>query len=129
VGACGADQETVALGDLDHRAAQRDELLAGGRDALARRRRDLEHGLHQLRLHLPVELGRDRREQHLDLLGEVEALGVEDHQLLLDADRERGAGEAVFEHVAEGFRGAGSGASQWADSTRGPRLYSAPPGG
>ena len=39
-----------------------------------------------------------RGEDRLDLLGEVEIVGVEDHQLLLDADRERRPVEAVVEH-------------------------------
>src|SRR5204863_7485361 len=60
--------------------------------------RDLEHRLQELRLHLALvvrgHIGQDR----LDLLGEIEALRVEDHQFLLDADGEGRPVEAVFEH-------------------------------
>ena len=46
----------------------------------------------------PSSSARHRVEDRLDLLREAQAVGVEDHQLLLDADRERGPVEAVFEH-------------------------------
>ena len=56
-----------------------------------RRGRDLQHRLEQLRLDvlvLAVLL-----EHRLDRVGQRQRLGVEDHQLLLDPDREAGAGE------------------------------------
>ena len=50
----------------------------------ARLGRDLEHRLHQLGLDLPRRRGLEHR---LDRVDQLERLGVEDHQLLLDADR------------------------------------------
>ncbi|MGI8623340.1 MAG: hypothetical protein ACR2NB_07600 [Solirubrobacteraceae bacterium] len=44
---------------------------------------DLEHGLVQLELDRPVVA---LLHELVDRVGQVEALGVEDHQLLLDAD-------------------------------------------
>ena len=43
----------VILGDLPHRPPQDHQLLPGLGDAAAWKRCHLEHGLHQLRLHLP----------------------------------------------------------------------------
>ena len=94
----GRQQQPPPLGDLRHRPAKLPQLLGGLGHALARLGGDLEHRLHQLGLHLPLELRRHGGEDRLDLLGQAQAVGVEDHQLLLDADRERGAVEAVFEH-------------------------------
>ena len=66
--------QPLALGDRDHRLAQRD---AARRPAAATsshgRGRDLEHRLQQLRLHLALELGRDGGEQRLDLLRQAPA--------------------------------------------------------
>src|SRR5204862_4685116 len=72
---------------------------------LARRRGNLQHRLQELRLHLPLAIRRHRSEYRLDLLRQVQAVGVEDHQLFLDADRERGAVEAVVEHGGRGYYG------------------------
>src|SRR5262245_3795990 len=52
--------------------------------------RDLEHGLHQLRLELAV---RRLLDQLVDGVDQRVRAAIEDHQLLLDADRIRGAGE------------------------------------
>ena len=51
---------------------------------------DLQHGLHQLRIDARLELvPRDRGEHGVDVLHEVERLAVEQHVLLLDAQRVR----------------------------------------
>src|SRR5262249_53916166 len=65
-------------------------------------RRDLEHRLHQLGVHLRLELvALDRRQHRVDVLDEVERLAVEDHVLLLDPERVRVApAEAMVEHAA-----------------------------
>src|SRR5436190_23888644 len=54
-------------------------------------RRDLEHRLHQLRVDPRLELAvvGDPREHRVDVLDEVPGLGVEQHVLLLDAERVR----------------------------------------
>ena len=61
MGPGGADQHPVALGDRADEAAQDGELLGRGRDVGARRRRDLEDRLEELRLDLAGVLGRARR--------------------------------------------------------------------
>ena len=58
---------------------------------------DLEERLQELGLHLALELGGDPVEDVGDPLRELEALGVHEHQLLLDSDGERGACEVVFD--------------------------------
>ena len=65
-------------------------------------RRDLEHRLHELRLHLRLELvADDGRQEGVDVLHEVEGLAVEEHVLLLDAERVRIAlSECVVEDAA-----------------------------
>ena len=76
--------------------AQPAELLPGLGRVSARRGRHLEHRLHQLGLDValqPVALG--RLEHDLDRVGQLEGVGVEDHQLLLDADGERRPREPV----------------------------------
>ena len=72
----------------------------GGRPA--DRGRDLEHRLHELRIHLRLELvADDGREKRVDVLHEVEGLGVEQHVLLLDAERVRIAfSECMVEDAA-----------------------------
>jgi hypothetical protein len=91
-----ADDEAALVGDvanLTPQGAQRGARLA---HIGARVGRDLEHGLHQLGLDLTV---RRVREQVIDGVDQRVAVGIEDHQLLLDADRVRGAGELRL-HVA-----------------------------
>ena len=88
-----ADRQPVLAGHPRHLRAQRAQLRAGGHGVRAGIGRDLEHRLHQLRLDLTVRRG---LEQALDRVDEVEALGVDDHQLFLDADRVAGPGEAVL---------------------------------
>ena len=87
------------LGDV---GAQPPELAVDVGRRLADRRRDLEHGLHQLRADAVVELAVLRGREHgVDVLDEVEGLRVEEHVLLLDAERERLArAEAVVEDAA-----------------------------
>ena len=86
----GADAQALLRGELGHVAAQAPELAVhvGGR--VADGRRDLEHGLHELGRDPRHELLLvDAREHRVDVLDEVERLGVEEHVLLLDAERER----------------------------------------
>ena len=72
------------------RRAQLAELVVDVGDVLADRRRDLEHGLHQLGPDDRLELAAlDRRQDRVDVLHEVERRRVEQHVLLLDAERVR----------------------------------------
>ena len=91
-----ADRQAAPRGDLADLAAQR---RAAARPASAvfgaRLGRDLEHRLHQLGLDL-ARVGCGVLEQRLDRVDEVEDLGVDDHQLLLDADRVARPGEVVL---------------------------------
>ena len=91
----GIDRQAVKLSEGG--AAQCPELLTRFDRIAARIGRDLEHGFHQLGLDLP---GGCRLEQSLDRVDELERLGVENHQLLFDADREGRAAEPVF-HAGE----------------------------
>ena len=99
-----ADAEALLAGDPDHVRAQLRQLLldVGGRPA--NRRRDLDHRLHQLGVDPRLELAaRGRGEHGVDVLDEVEGLRVEEHVLLLDAERVRLAlAEGVVEHAAAG---------------------------
>ena len=62
--------------------------------------RDLEHRLHQLGLHLAGQRRSGRSPRiTLDRLRELERLGIADHQLLLDAERERRPAEPVVQHA------------------------------
>src|SRR6266403_5451031 len=65
-------------------------------------RRDLEDGLHQLGVDPRLELVPGHCGEHrVDMLYEVECLAVEQHVLLLDAERVRiAASEGVVEHAA-----------------------------
>jgi hypothetical protein len=65
------------------------------------RSRDLEYGLHQLGVDPRLELVPGHRGEHrVDVLDEVECLAVEQHVLLLDAERVRiAASEGVVEHA------------------------------
>jgi hypothetical protein len=84
VGARRADQQVTALGGVGDVAAQVAQLLGGLGGVVARLGGDLEHRLHQLRLDLPR---RRLVEERLDRVREREGVGIDDHQLLLDADR------------------------------------------
>ena len=86
------------LGDVAAQLGQRVHDVAGGP---ADRRRHLEHRLHQLRVDAVSMLAvLDRREHRVDVLHEVPRLGVEQHVLLLDAERVRVAlAERVIEHA------------------------------
>ena len=81
-------------GALD-RLPQRAELISRLRDAGARDCGDLADRLHQLVLDLAVDVG-GRLEQGVDRVRQLEGLGIEDHQLLLDADRVGRPGEPMF---------------------------------
>ena len=85
-------------------AADLAQLLRDLGRRMADGRRDLEHGLHQLRVDDRLELvPGDRGEHGVDVLHEVERLGVEEHVLLLDAERVRVAlAERVVEDAAAG---------------------------
>ena len=82
-----------------HVGAQRRQLAHHVARGRAHGRRDLEDGLHQLGVDPVCErVALDRVEHRLDVLDEVEALRVEEHVLLLDAERVRVAGaEAVVD--------------------------------
>ncbi len=69
---------------------------------MAHGRRDLEHGLHELRVDPRLELvAGDRGEHRLDVLDEIEGLGIEKLVLLLDAERVRVAcSERVLEDAS-----------------------------
>ncbi len=91
VRAGGPDREALGGGGLRDLAPQPAHVVAGLRDVLAGRCGDLQHALQQLGLDLAVALvGVD---DGLDLVGELERLAVEDHQLLLDAQRVARPGE------------------------------------
>ena len=78
-------------------AAQLDEPAHDVAGVAAHRRRDLEHRLHELGVDPRLELvPADRREHRVDVLDEVERLGVEELVLLLDAERVRVAGPNVW---------------------------------
>ena len=98
----GAELEAVLLrhgGDVRAKLPQRHVHVAR---RTAHRRRDLEHGLHELGVDPRLELAARHRGEHgVDVLDEVVRLGVEEHVLLLDAEREGIAvAEVVVEHAA-----------------------------
>ena len=101
MGACRPDPHPALACHAAHVAAQLAQFAhhVGGRVAYGGG--DLEHGLHQLRVDLLLELVTlDRREHGLDVLHEVERLSVEQLVLLLDAQRVRRAlAERVVEHA------------------------------
>jgi hypothetical protein len=74
----------------------------------ADRRRDLDDGLHELRVDPVGEVvAGDVGEHRLDVLDEVEGLAVEEHVLLLHAQRVGVARpERVVEHAAGRLHGA-----------------------
>ena len=85
-----ADAEALRPRDPRHVGAQLQQLALDVAGVAADRRRDLEHRLHQLGVDPRLELvARDRLEHRVDVLDEVERLAVEEHVLLLDAERER----------------------------------------
>jgi hypothetical protein len=104
MGPGGADAQPAVRGEADHVRAQPPQLVLDLGRRPADRRRDLEHGLHQLRVDLLLELVPGGRGEHgLDVLDEVECLAVEQHVLLLDPERVRLAvAEVVVEHAAAG---------------------------
>ena len=99
----GADRQADALGAADHRLAQ----VASSRPASA----TLSQGLVAISSTAWISSGftwpssslGTVGEQVLDPLREIQALGVEEHQLLLDPDRERGPGELVLEHPGPAY--------------------------
>ena len=97
-----ADAHALLGGEAGHVCPQLAQLAVDLRRRAADRRRDLEHGLHQLRVDPLLELvSAGRGEDRLHVLDEVERLAVEQHVLLLDAERVRLAGaEVVVEHAA-----------------------------
>ena len=96
-----AEAKPLLACDAAHVAAELDELPHHVRRRAADGRRDLEHGLHQLRVDLRLELvPLDRRENRVDVLDEVEGRAVEQLVLLLYTERVRVAlAEAVVEHA------------------------------
>src|SRR6185295_19245032 len=89
----------LLTGDPADVAADVPQLLRHFGRRVANRCRDLEHGLHQLCIDARLELmTRDRGEHRVDVLHEIECLAVEEHVLLLDAERVR---VAVAEPVVE----------------------------
>jgi hypothetical protein len=102
----GADAEAATGGGGADLVAQRAQLAAGLDGVRARLRRDLEHRLHELRLDLAglriAVRGAAVLEQGLDRVDERVALGVDDHHLLLDTDREARAREVVV-HRGGGY--------------------------
>src|SRR5207244_3630895 len=99
-----ADAHALLARDPRHVGAQLPELVLDLSRRAADGRRDLEHGLHQLRVDAPLILAAvSGFEDGLDVLDEVERLAVEQHVLLLDAERVRVAlAEGMVEHAAAG---------------------------
>ena len=97
-----ADAQARLAGDLRHGAAQLAQLAVDVGDVPADRRRDLEHRLHQLGADDVLEMtALDRGQHRVDVLDEVERGCVEEHVLLLHAERVRIAlAEAVLVHAA-----------------------------
>jgi hypothetical protein len=97
VGAGRADREPALVGGLLHQPPQRAQLVAGLARVAAGLGGDLADRLHQLGLDLAVLLDIvEHLEQALDRTGQVERVPIDDHELFLDADRERGAREPVL---------------------------------
>ena len=96
------DAQALPARDVADVAPQRRQLLHHVARRPTHRRGDLEHRLHQLGVEPAGELvALDRVEHHLDVLDEVEALRIEEHVLLLDAE---GVGGAGAEPVVEDAR-------------------------
>jgi hypothetical protein len=96
------DREPLPLRGGGRGAAQQPQRLLGRGSVGAHARRRLEHGREQLGLQHTRKLDpRHTGEDPVDRRDLVERAGVEDHQLLLDAERERDAlAERVWDHVA-----------------------------
>ena len=122
MGRRGADREALALGRGDHRLAQR--RRARGRP-LGRSSQGLvaisSTALNSSGFTWPSSSAGHRREQLLDRLRKAPAVGVEDHQLLLDPDRELGPCEFVLEQECEPILSALS-----PDRTNRPEKYQKP---
>src|SRR5439155_20286500 len=90
--------------DASHVGTDATELVGDLRGGVAYGRRDLGHGLHQLGVDHRLELVPGAGGKHrVDVLDEVEGLAVEQHVLLLDAERVRIAlAERVVEDAAAG---------------------------
>ena len=85
-----ADAHPLLTGDAADVAADVPQLFRHFGRRVADGCRDLEHGLHQLCIDARLELvTRDRGEHRVDVLHEIERLAVEEHVLLLDAERVR----------------------------------------
>ena len=85
-----ADAQSLLAPDPVTYAAQLQQLALDVAGVPADRRRDLEHRLHQLGVDPRLELVAGDRLQHgVDVLDEVEGLAVQEHVLLLDAERVR----------------------------------------
>src|SRR5262249_44328570 len=99
-----ADPHPVRSRDVADVAADLAELLLDVGRRPADRRRDLEHGLHELRVDACLELVAVHGGEHrVDVLDEVEGLAVEEHVLPLHAERVRIAlAERVVEDAAAG---------------------------
>ena len=96
-----AEPQVLGGGEREAVRAQPAELALGVRDARADRRMQLDQRLEQLLRH---QLGERaaflQRQDALDPLDEVQRLPIEEHELLLDADRQRRTGtEAMIEDV------------------------------
>src|SRR5579864_3023296 len=102
MGAGGADAHSAPACDLAHVAAQAAQLCGDVRRCAADGSGDLEHRLHELGIDARLELvAGDGGEHGVDVLHEVEALAVEQHVLLLDAERVRVAlSEGMVEHAS-----------------------------
>ena len=85
--------EAAARGDLGDLAAQAAQLGAGLARVVAGARRDLEHGLVELGLDVAGVVGAASSSSPSIALASSQVSGVEDHQLLLDAQGVAGAGE------------------------------------
>src|SRR3954454_5078033 len=95
----GADGEVVARAHLADAAPHVRELRSRLGDVRAGPGRHLQDRLHQLGLHLAGEILGQVPEDRVDPLGQLESLGIADHQLLLDADGEARLAEFVFQHA------------------------------
>ena len=97
----GADAHAALARDAAHEAAELAELGVHLGDALADRRRDLDHRLHELRADAVGQLAVLRGgEDRVHVLDEIEALVVEEHVLLLDSEGVLVARpEVVVEHA------------------------------
>jgi hypothetical protein len=96
-----ADRQPLGLRGGADPSPQSAQLVAGLARVRARVRRDLEHRLHELGLDLAFGAV---LEELLDRVGELERLPVDDHELLLDAQRVALRGEVLVHPRAERTR-------------------------